>query len=102
MPSDPPRASRLAIASLLAARSRHSLLFLLTHNKLTAIGATRMWHLLCESIVRGGRGWPPRERTRVMQDTKVKDAVDQVRVAAQDLHKAITDAAAKTGGAAKA
>ena len=37
-----------------------------------------------------------------MQDTKVKDAVDQVRVAAQDLHKAITDAAAKTGGAAKA
>ena len=37
-----------------------------------------------------------------MQDTKVKDAVDQVRVAAQELHKAISDAAAKTGGAAKA
>ena len=37
-----------------------------------------------------------------MQDTKVKDAVDQVRVAAQDLHKAISDAAGKTGGAAKA
>jgi hypothetical protein len=37
-----------------------------------------------------------------MQDTKVKDAVDQVRVSAQDLHKAISDAAAKTGGAAKA
>ena len=37
-----------------------------------------------------------------MQDTKVKDAVDQVRVAAQELYKAISDAAAKTGGAAKA
>jgi hypothetical protein len=37
-----------------------------------------------------------------MQDTKVKDAVDQVRTAAQELHKAISDAAAKTGGAAKA
>ena len=37
-----------------------------------------------------------------MQDTKVKDAVDQVRASAQQLHKAISDAAAKTGGAAKA
>ena len=37
-----------------------------------------------------------------MQDTKVKDAVDQVRASAQELHKAISDAAAKTGGAAKA
>jgi len=37
-----------------------------------------------------------------MPDTKVKDAVDQVRAAAQELHKAISDAAAKSGGAAKA
>jgi hypothetical protein len=37
-----------------------------------------------------------------MQDTQVKDAVDQVRTAAQQLHKAISDAAAKRGGAAKA
>ena len=37
-----------------------------------------------------------------MQDTEVKDAVDQVRAAAQELHKAISDAAERTGGAAKA
>jgi len=37
-----------------------------------------------------------------MQDTQVKDAVDQVRSATQQLHKAISDAAAKHGGAAKA
>ena len=37
-----------------------------------------------------------------MQDTQVKDAVDQVRSATQQLHKAISDAAAKKGGAAKA
>ena len=37
-----------------------------------------------------------------MQDTQVKDAVDQARTAAQELHKAISDAAAKRGGAAKA
>ena len=37
-----------------------------------------------------------------MQDTQVKDAVDQVRSATQKLHKAISDAAAKRGGAAKA
>ncbi len=37
-----------------------------------------------------------------MQDTQVKDAVDQVRSATQQLHKAISDAAAKRGGAAKA
>jgi phage shock protein A len=37
-----------------------------------------------------------------MQDTKVKDAVDQVRTAAQELHRAISDAAAKRGGAVKA
>ncbi len=35
-------------------------------------------------------------------DTKVKDALDHVRVAAQELHAAINDAAAKSGGAAKA
>jgi hypothetical protein len=37
-----------------------------------------------------------------MPETKVKDAVDKARAAAQDLHKAISDAAAKRGGAAKA
>ena len=37
-----------------------------------------------------------------MQDTQVKDAVDQVRSATQQLHTAISDAAAKRGGAAKA
>jgi hypothetical protein len=37
-----------------------------------------------------------------MPDTNVKDAVDKARVAAQELHKALTDAAAKRGGAAKA
>jgi hypothetical protein len=37
-----------------------------------------------------------------MQDTKAKDAVDKARAAAQELHKAISDAAAKRGGAAKA
>jgi len=37
-----------------------------------------------------------------MQDTQVKDAIDQVRSATQQLHKAISDAAAKRGGAAKA
>jgi hypothetical protein len=37
-----------------------------------------------------------------MQDTQVKDAVDQVRSATQQLHKASSDAGAKRGGAAKA
>jgi hypothetical protein len=37
-----------------------------------------------------------------MQDTQVKDAVDKARATAQELHKAISDAAAKRGGAAKA
>ena len=37
-----------------------------------------------------------------MQDTQVKDAVDQVRSATQQLHKTISDAAAKRGGAVKA
>jgi len=37
-----------------------------------------------------------------MPDTKVKDAVDKARAAAQELHRAITDAAAKQGGAVKA
>ena len=37
-----------------------------------------------------------------MPETQVKDAVDHVRAAAQELHKAISDAAAKRGGAAKA
>jgi hypothetical protein len=35
-----------------------------------------------------------------MPDTKVKDAIDNVRAATQGLHKAISDAAAKRGGAA--
>ena len=34
-----------------------------------------------------------------MQDTQVKDAVDQVRSATQQLHKALSDAAAKRTGA---
>jgi hypothetical protein len=37
-----------------------------------------------------------------MPDTKVKDAVDKARAAAQELHRAISDAAAKQGGAVKA
>ena len=32
-----------------------------------------------------------------MPDTQVKDAVDHARAAAQELHKAISDAAAKSG-----
>jgi len=35
-------------------------------------------------------------------DTKVKDALDHVRASAQDLHRSISDAAAKRGGAVKA
>ena len=37
-----------------------------------------------------------------VKDTKVKDALDHVRTAAQELHGAISDAAAKRGGAVKA
>ena len=37
-----------------------------------------------------------------MPDTKVKDAVDKARAAAQELHRAISDAAAKRGGAVRA
>jgi hypothetical protein len=37
-----------------------------------------------------------------MMDAKVKDALDQVRAATQELHGAISDAAAKRGVAAKA
>ena len=37
-----------------------------------------------------------------MPDTEIKDAIDQVRSATQQLHKAISDAAAKRGGAVKA
>jgi hypothetical protein len=37
-----------------------------------------------------------------MPETQVKDAVDHVRTSAQELYKAISDAAAKRGGAAKA
>jgi len=35
-------------------------------------------------------------------DTGVKDALDHLRVATQDLHKAVADAVAKRGGATKA
>lgn len=35
-------------------------------------------------------------------EAKVKDAIDNLRSAAQDLHKQISDAAAKRGGATKA
>jgi len=37
-----------------------------------------------------------------MVDTKVKDALNHVRASAQELHGAISDAAAKHGGALKA
>jgi len=37
-----------------------------------------------------------------MPNTEVTDAVDQVRSATQQLHKAISDAAAKRGGAVRA
>jgi hypothetical protein len=37
-----------------------------------------------------------------VKDTKVKDALDHVRAAAQELHGAISDAAAKRGGDMKA
>jgi len=37
-----------------------------------------------------------------MPDTEIKDAIDQVRSATQQLHKAISDAAAKRGGAVTA
>jgi len=37
-----------------------------------------------------------------VQDAKVQDALDDVRAAAQELHGAISDAAAKRGGAMKA
>jgi len=42
------------------------------------------------------------ERTETMPNTEVTDAVDQVRSATQQLHKAISDAAAKRGGAVRA
>jgi hypothetical protein len=35
-------------------------------------------------------------------ETKVKDAIDHLRLSAQELHKAISDAAAKRSGATKA
>ena len=38
----------------------------------------------------------------VESPTGVKDALDNARVAAQDLHRALSDAAAKRGGAIKA
>jgi hypothetical protein len=37
-----------------------------------------------------------------MPDTEIKDAIDQVRSATQQLHKAISDAGAKRGGAVTA
>lgn len=40
--------------------------------------------------------------TGAEMNTKVKDALDHVRAMAQELHGTISDAAAKTGGAAKA
>jgi len=67
------------------------------------IVAPRAWQRLCGTCrpcaATHGRD---EERTGIMQDTQVKDAVDQVRSATQQLHKAISDAAAKRGGAAKA
>ena len=38
----------------------------------------------------------------VHEDKKIKDALDHIREAAQELHGAISDAAAKRGGAVKA
>jgi len=40
--------------------------------------------------------------TKEKHDNKVKDALDHIRAAAQDLHGKISDAAAKRGGAVKA
>jgi hypothetical protein len=37
-----------------------------------------------------------------VKDTKVKDALDHIRASTQELHGAISDAAAKRGGAVKA
>ncbi len=39
---------------------------------------------------------------KVKVDTKIKDALDHIRAAGQELHRAISDAAAKRGGAVKA
>jgi hypothetical protein len=39
--------------------------------------------------------------TAVKTENKVKDALDHIRAAAQELHGAISDAAAKSGGAIK-
>src|SRR5216684_4891187 len=55
------------------------------------IVAPRVWQRSC------GACWPcavthgrDEERTGIMQDTQVKDAVDQVRSATQQLHKSIS------------
>jgi len=42
------------------------------------------------------------ESIKLKDSTKIKDALDQAREAAQELHGRISDAAAKRGGAAKA
>ena len=39
---------------------------------------------------------------KIKVDTKVKDALDHIRTSVQELHAAISDAAAKRGGAVKA
>ncbi len=52
-----------------------------------------------------GPGQPPplnKERRQSLSDIKVKDAPDHVRAGAQELDGAISDAAAKGGGAVKA
>jgi len=41
-------------------------------------------------------------KEKVHEDKKVQDALDHIREAAQELHGAISDAAAKRGGAVKA
>jgi len=42
------------------------------------------------------------ENIKIKESTKVKDALDHARETAQELHGAISDAAAKSGGAVKA
>jgi hypothetical protein len=76
-------------------------------NFLTII-APRVWHRSCGSSMAGviaanaiAANRKSRKET-VMPDTKTKDAVDKARAATQELHRAISDAAAKRGGAIKA
>src|SRR5215471_16746663 len=56
-----------------------------------------------ESTNTGGTAQPSsslnKRKDTAMMDNKVKDALDQARAASQELHRAISDAAAKRSGA---